>query len=157
MMRPRCGTGGDRSGGLYFCRPISHHGNHLYPQSLSRSLHLALHLAHLCCLSLSLLLSCWLCLSADACSSYPLSLSLALFLFLCLRHRSGLLTSSHSLPGVTHHSSQRERSYRSCFSFFTCLIASFLCVCASIPPRPTDLEQLSNRTGSSALTITAKV
>lgn len=36
-MQPRCGTGGDKSGRLYFCRPISRHGNHLYPQSLSRS------------------------------------------------------------------------------------------------------------------------
>ena len=98
MKQPRCGTGGDKSGRLYFCRPLSRHGAHPYPRSLSLSLHLALHLAHLCChthsLSLSLALSCSPCLSADACSSYPLS-ALSLFLFLCLRHHSSQLTSSH--------------------------------------------------------------
>lgn len=55
MMQPRCGTGGDKSGRLYFCRPISHHSNDLYPQS--PTLYLALHLTHLCCHCLSLSLS----------------------------------------------------------------------------------------------------
>ena len=37
MKQPRCGTGGDKSGRHYFCRPLSRHGAHPYPRSLSRS------------------------------------------------------------------------------------------------------------------------
>ena len=37
MKQPRCGTGGDKSGRLYFCRPLSRHGAHPYPRSLSLS------------------------------------------------------------------------------------------------------------------------
>lgn len=105
MMRPRCGTGGDKSGRLYFCRPISRHGNHFYPQSLSRSTSL------ISAVTVALSHSCWPCLSADACSSDPgsLSLSLSLNLFLCPRHHSGQLTSSHSSPGEKYHSDREQR------------------------------------------------
>lgn len=71
-MQPRCGTGSDKSGRLYFYRPITRYGNYFYPLSPS----LSLHLAHLCCHCFSLSLSLSPCLSADACSSYPLSLSI---------------------------------------------------------------------------------
>lgn len=153
MMRPRCGTGGDKSGRLYFCRPISRHGNHFYPQSLSRSTSL------ISAVTVALSHSCWPCLSADACSSDPGSLSLSLSESISVPPAS--LGPAYLLSLIARREiSQRPRAERlskSCFSCFTCFISSFLCVCFYVFFPPTDLEQLSNRTGSSALTITSKV
>lgn len=147
MMQPRCGTGGDKSSRVYFRRPFSRHDNNLYPQSVCRSTSLisAVSLGHP-----ALVLTHALHIQQCPCS-------LSVFLFLCPRHHSGQLTSSHSPTAVKYHGSEGQRSCRSCFSFFTCLIYIIPPLCASIFFLPTDLLQLSNRTGSSALMITAKV
>lgn len=81
---------------------------------------------------------------------------LFLFLFLCPRHHSSQLTSSHSSLGVKYHSSHGERAVQELFFIFH-LFKFILPLCVLLfISLPTDLEQLSNRTGSSALTITTK-
>lgn len=148
MIRPRCGTGGDQSGRLYFCSPITLYGNYFYLPSLS----LSLHLAHLCCHCLSLSLP----LVRPALVLTHALHILFLFLFLCPRHHSSQLTSSHSSLGVKYHRSQGERAVQELFFIFH-LFKFILPLCVLLfISLPTDLEQLSNRAGSSALTITTK-
>lgn len=80
---------------------------------------------------------------------------LSLFLFLGSRHHNGQLTFSHSSLRVKYLQQRRRAIIQELFFIFH-LFYFILCVCFS-PPPPTDLEQLSNLSGSSALTITTKV